>query len=117
MKKAQKKWKLARDWKGDAQMKREASRRGVSLYASPVPIPEAYDVHVICCNDAIMGAAIGDEAFVTSIMEQLIVKDYQRQKWNYPDSVAYLDRLYWHTHIIDLHVAKGAVCPTSPNIS
>lgn len=35
MKKAQKKWKLARDWKGDLQMRREASLRGISFGRHP----------------------------------------------------------------------------------
>lgn len=35
MKKAQTAWKLKRDWKGDSQMRREASLRGISFGRHP----------------------------------------------------------------------------------
>lgn len=58
-------------------------------------------VHVICCNDGVRYAVVGDEARAEAKMAELKAAYYERNKGCFSDEVEYNLRCFWHIHTVD----------------
>lgn len=60
------------------------------------------EVHVICCNDSIEYAIIGDIDKANKKMEELKQADWERLKFNlqFKDFKHYSSICYWHIHTV-----------------
>jgi len=59
------------------------------------------EVHVICCNDSVEFAVIGDIEKANSKMAELKATYYERNKGNFRDENAYGIHFYWHIHTVN----------------
>lgn len=58
------------------------------------------EVHVICCNDSIEYAVIGDEERAEEKLNELRTEYFEKNKWNFRDANEYRTRCYWHIHTV-----------------
>lgn len=58
-------------------------------------------VYVICCNDSVEFAVIGNEERAKIKLRELDKAYYENNKWNFEDFAEYLVRCYWHIHEVD----------------
>lgn len=58
-------------------------------------------VHVICCNDSVEFAVIGDEEKAKDKMDELRESYFERNKGSFKDGAEYKIRCYWHVHTVD----------------
>lgn len=59
-------------------------------------------VHVICCNDSLEAAVLGDEKQAEARMESLKAAYLELNKWTFRDREDYNRRCYWHIHTLNL---------------
>lgn len=58
------------------------------------------EVHVICCNDAIMHAVVGDEEYAKTKLKEMQRTYYETNKHTLGDEKEYRALCYWHTHTL-----------------
>lgn len=58
-------------------------------------------VHVICCNDAVEYAVVGDETKAVDKMAELRAEHIERNRWNFRDEEEYKLCCFWHIHTVD----------------
>jgi len=59
------------------------------------------EVHVICCNDSVEFAVIGDQEKAKEKMAELSAAHFKKNKWSFRDNDEYRIRCYWHIHTVD----------------
>lgn len=57
-------------------------------------------VYVICCNDSLERAVIGDEGKADELRDRLRNEHYERHRWRYPDFARYCQIFFWHVHAV-----------------
>lgn len=58
------------------------------------------EVHVICCNDSVEYAVIGNEDLALKKLEELKAKYFERNRWSFRSEEEYSIRCYWHIHTV-----------------
>lgn len=58
------------------------------------------EVHVICCNDAIMHAVVGDKESAEAKLKEMQRTYYDTNKYTLGDEEEYRALCYWHIHTL-----------------